>query len=64
MIEGYRGIISKQAEEMVEVRKDIEALKAKEEARTPFDDKMTELLKRLVANPEMKELIRKELKGV
>jgi Site-specific recombinase XerD len=63
-IEGYRGILSKQAEEMVEARKDIEALKAKEEARTPFDDKMSGILKRLVANPEIKELIRKELKEI
>jgi len=39
----------------------IAALETREEAREPYDDKMTELMKRLIANPEMKELIKKEL---
>ena len=39
----------------------IEGLEAREEAREPYDEKMTELMKRLIANPEMKELIKKEL---
>jgi integrase len=63
-IEGYRGILSKQAEEMVDMRRDIEALKAKEEARTPFDDQMTALLERLIRNPEMEKLIKKEIEAI
>ena len=68
-VEGYRGILTKQAEEMVELRdkftrmeEELEALKARDEAREPYDDKMTRLMKRLFANPEMKELIREEMK--
>ena len=64
-VEGYRGILTKQAEEMVELRdkftrmeEELEALKARDEAREPYDDKMTRLMKRLLANPEMKELIK------
>lgn len=60
-IEGYRGILSKQAEEMVEMRKDIEALKAREEERAPYDETMAELMQRLLNNPEMKAWIKKEL---
>ena len=43
------------------LRREMEELKRKEEAREPCDDKMTELMKRLIANPELKELIKKEL---
>ncbi len=39
----------------------ITALETREEGRAPYDDKMTELMKRLIANPEIKELIKKEL---
>ena len=42
----------------------IAALEAREEARAPYDDKMTALLRRLVHNPEMKELIKKESREV
>jgi len=42
----------------------MDAMKRREEARAPFDDKMTELMTRLLANPEIKELIQKELEGV
>jgi integrase len=46
--------------EVKELREEMKAMKAREEARAPYDDKMTELMKRLIANPEMKELIKKE----
>jgi|GEM_PF-1904732 len=39
----------------------IEAMEGREDARAPYDDKMSVLMKRLIANPEMKELIKKEL---
>ena len=39
----------------------ITALETREEGRAPYDDKMTKLMKRLIANPEIKELIKKEL---
>jgi len=42
----------------------ITALETREEARASYDDKMTELMKRLIANPEIKELIKKELGAV
>ena len=63
-VEGYRNTMTKQEEEMAALRRDVEALKAREEARTPFDRNMTELLKRLIANPELKEIIRKEIEAV
>ena len=40
------------------------AIKAREEAREPYDDKMTELMKRLLSNPQLKEWIKKELEEV
>lgn len=42
----------------------IEVMEDREAARAPYDDKMTELMKRLLSNPEMKELIKKERKEV
>ena len=45
---------------ITELEEKIAALEAREEARAPYDDKMTELMKRLVDNPEIKELIKKE----
>ncbi len=47
--------------EVKELRGEMEAIKSREEARAPYDDKMTKLMKRLIDNPEMKELIKKEL---
>lgn len=47
--------------EIARLREEMDAMKRREEARAPYDDKMTELMKRLIANPEMKELIKKEL---
>ncbi|RCV64456.1 hypothetical protein C5S53_08580 [Methanophagales archaeon] len=44
-----------------ELEEKITALETREEARAPYDDKMTELMKRLIVNPEIKELIKKEL---
>jgi len=46
------------------LRRDIEAMQEREEARTPYDEKMTKILERLVNNPEIKELIKKELKEI
>jgi integrase len=63
-VKGYKDIITEQAEEMVDIRRDIEALKAKEEARTPFDEKMTDLMERLLRNPEMEKLIKKEIEAI
>jgi integrase len=66
-VRGYKDIITEQAEEMADLRKELEemkgefvAMKAKEEAREPYDAQMTELIKRLIANPELKELIKRE----
>jgi len=42
----------------------IAGLEKREEARAPYDEKMSELMKRLIENPELKELIKKELKEV
>jgi len=50
--------------EITRLREEMDAMKRREEARAPFDDKMTELMTRLLANPEIKELIQKELEGV
>ena len=41
---------------------EITGLEAEESEREPYDDQMTELMKRLITNPEIKELIRKEWK--
>jgi integrase len=67
-VKGYKDIISEQALDIAKLRQvyerlegELEALKAREEARVPYDDKMTELMKRLLSNPELKELIKKEL---
>jgi len=67
-VKGYEDIISEQALDIAKLRQvyerlegELEAMKAREDAREPYDDKMTELMKRLIANPEMKELIKKEL---
>ena len=66
-VKGYKDLISEQAVETAELRAkfekiegELELMKAKEEAREPYDDKMTELMKRLIDNPEIKELIKKE----
>ena len=48
-------------EENKALREELEAMKAREAMREPYDEKMTELMKRLIANPELKELIKKEL---
>ena len=70
-VEGYRGIISKQAEEMAELRQkydkieaDLDVMKTREEIRMPYDMRMTVLMKRLIENPEIKELIKKESRGI
>jgi hypothetical protein len=42
--------------EIEKLREEIEGLKAKEEARTTYDDKMRELIERLLANPDMRTL--------
>jgi integrase len=39
----------------------IEAMKAKEDERAPYDETMGELMQRLLNNPEMRALIKKEL---
>jgi len=67
-VKGYKDLISEQAVETAELREKfermegkLEAMKKREAAREPYDDKMTELMKRLIDNPEIKELIKKEL---
>jgi len=47
--------------EVAKLREEMEAMKAREEAREPYDETMTKVLERLIANPEIKELIKKEL---
>lgn len=61
-IEALRKELEARNGEMAKLREEMEVMKARDEAREPFDDQMTELLKRLMANPEIKELIKKELK--
>ena len=39
-------------------------IKAREEAREPYDDKMSELMERLLSNPQLKEWLKKELEEV
>jgi integrase/recombinase XerD len=58
------GEVLTQDAEIAKLREELEALKARDEARELYDDKMTRLMKRLLANPEMKGLIRKEIKDV
>jgi integrase len=60
-LEGYREALQKRNGEITKLREEIEAMKSREESREPYDNKMTELMKRLIANPEIKELIKKEL---
>ena len=57
-VEGYRGIISSQAEEMAELRKDIEDMKAREAEREPVDD----IVSKLMNDPEVQKLFRKKIK--
>jgi integrase len=70
-VEGYKSIITTQSEQTGDLlekfgrmESEITRLKAREEAREPYDDKMTELMKRLLSNPQLKELIKKELGGI
>jgi integrase len=51
-VEGYRSIISTQAEEMVELRRRLEELEAERDDITALDTVMTELMKRLIKDPE------------
>lgn len=46
------------------LEREIEEIKRKEAERAPYDEKMTEVLERLISNPEIKELIKKELKEI
>jgi integrase len=54
------GEVKELKERMESLEKEKESMKAKEEAMAPYDDKMTELMKRLIANPELKKLIKEE----
>lgn len=61
-LEDYRGALAERNGKIEELEDKIVGMEAREEARAPYDDKMTELMKRLIANPELKELIKRELK--
>ena len=59
----FRKMLSKD-QELKELEDKIGAMEAREEARAPYDEKMTELMKLLLSNPEIKELVKKERKEV
>jgi len=63
-IEGYRGILSKQAEEMVELRRRLEALEAREEELKPLDETMDRLMERWMSDPERKRWLKKEMEAM
>ena len=58
----YKEALKQRNGEMAKLMGEIEAIKARDETREPYDDQMTELMKRLITNPEIKEWIKKELK--
>ena len=53
--------LARYKERVESLEKEKEATNAREEARAPYDDKMTELMQRLLSNPELKEWIKNEL---
>ena len=57
----YKEALKKRNGEMAKLMEEVEAMKARDETREPYDDKMTKVLERLIANPDIKELIKKEL---
>ena len=61
-VEGYRGIISRQAEEMVELRKDIEDMKADKEVRIHDDARLEKIFDEAKADPEDMKLVLELLK--
>lgn len=60
-IEDYKGALAARNGKIKGLEDKIAGMEAREEARAPYDDKMTELMQRLLSNPELKELIKKEL---
>jgi len=61
-LEVYEAALKERNGEITKLREEVEEMKAIAADIAPFDDKMTRLLERLIANPELKELIKKELK--
>ena len=61
-LEVYEAALKERNGEVAKLMEEVEAVKAREADIAPFDDKMTRLLERLIANPEIKELIKKEWK--
>jgi integrase len=49
---------------IADLEREIKELKSKEEARAPYDETLGELMQRLLNNPEMRALIKKELETV
>jgi predicted nuclease with TOPRIM domain len=63
-VKGYKGLISEQAVETAELREkfermegELEAMKAREEARAPGDDKLNKIFEAVNADPKDLELM-------
>jgi len=61
-LEGKTTTIAELEERLEILEKEKEEMKGREADIAPFDDKMTRLLERLIANPEIKDFIKKELR--